>query len=390
MGFILCCSKQKNTFSQWAAEIGILQKRSVSRQALFNRITDAAASFAKQLLQHVIKKQLIGKASSELFRYFNKVILQDSTTLKLPDCLAAFFPGNISRGIQKAVARIQCIINIKKFQFLDFTLTGFTQNDQSASKNTLPFISKGDLVIRDLGYFVLESFEQIIAKKAYMLSRLRYGINLYDTKSCAVTWKQLCKSGKTVDTIILLGKQQLRVRLVMIPLPAEQVAERIRKARNNRDKRLNHSKDYYQWLHYAVYVTNVEQDVWTAEQVAAAYGIRWQIEIIFKSWKSGFHLQKILHDRCTNENRVRLNIYLLLMFMCLFMQRIYMHYRDKIEKDGPRLISLIKLSAYVCCNFMAVFTLNPNKLLEEISRHCCYDKRSDRVNMTDSINFFKN
>ena len=368
----------------------MLQKSSVSKQALFDRIGEAAVSFAKALLQHIITRRLNLKAGSDLFRFFNKVIVQDSTTLKLPDCLSIFFPGNISRGVQKAVARIQCIINIKTFCFLDFTLSGFTQNDQSASKDTIAHISKGDLVIRDLGYFVLKSFEQIIAAEAYILSRMRYGMKLYDTKGHAVTWKQLCKKRKTVDTIILIGKQQLQVRLVMIPLPAKQVAERIRKARNDRDKRLNHSKDYYQWLHYAVFITNVEQEVWTAKQVADAYAIRWQIEIIFKSWKSGFHLQKILHDGCTNENRVRLNIYFLLMFICLFMQNIYMYYKDKTEKHFGKTISLMKLSAYVCCNLMAVLTLNRNKLIEEISRHCCYDKRSDRINMTDLIKLFKN
>lgn len=389
MGFILCCSKQKNTYTQWAAEISILQKCSVSKQGLFERITESAVNFAKQLLQHVITKQLTVN-KSELFKCFNKVILQDSTTLKLPDCLATYFPGNVTRGMQKAVARIQCVINIKNFSFLAFTLNSFTCNDQSASKDIIPLIKKGDLLIRDLGYFSLKCFEQIICKKAHILSRLRYGISLYDTKGNAIRWKQLCKKGRIVDKIVLMGEQRLPMRLVMIPLPSKQVAERIRKARNDRDKRLNHSKDYYQWLHYTVFITDVQEEVWTAQQITAAYKIRWQIEIIFKSWKSGLHLQKILHDECTNENRVQVNIYFLLIFICLFMQKIYVHYKDKIEKRYSKTISLLKLCAYMFCNIIAVFTFSSKKLIEEILRHCCYDKRSDRVNMTDLIKIFKN
>jgi len=84
---------------------------------------------------------------------------------------------------------------------------------------------------------------------------------------------------------VFRGKQRLPVRLVMIPLSAAQAAERIRKARNDRDKRLNHSKIYYKWLHYAVFITNIEQEVWTAQQVAEAYKMRWQIEIIFNHGK---------------------------------------------------------------------------------------------------------
>lgn len=342
------------------------------------------------LLQHLIQQQVKLKQDNELFQFFKKVILQDSTTLKLPDCLAVFFPGNVSRGIQKAVARIQCVINLKTYQFLNFTVTGFTQNDQSASGQIIKLLSKGDLLIRDLGYFSVEAFKKIITKKAYFLSRLRYGMNLYDITGNAINWKQLCKSRQTVDRIVLLSEQKLAVRLVIIPLPADLVAEKIRKARNDRDRRLNHSKEYYQWLGYAVFITNVAEEVWTAKQVAAVYKIRWQIEIIFKSWKSGFNFQKILHDGCTNENRAWLNIYLLLLFICLFMLKIYIPYKDKIENQFARQISLMKLTMYVCQNLLVVFTFSTAKLKEEIVRHCCYDKRSDRENMTDLIKFFKN
>jgi hypothetical protein len=317
-------------------------------------------------------------------------MVQDSTTLRLPDGLVDCFAGNVSGGVQKAIARIQCVLDIKTFCFLNFTLSSFTCNDQSASKDIIPLVGKGDLIIRDLGYFSLECFEQIIDKKGYVLSRMRYGVSLYDTKGNPINWKQLCKRGRIVDKIVLVGKQKLPLRLVMIPLPKKQVAERIRKARNDRDKRLNHNKDYYQWLKYSAFITTVEEEIWTAQQVGAAYQIRWQIEIIFKSWKSGFHLQKILHDECTDENRVRVNIYFILIFMCLFMQKIYLYYRDKIEKQYSKTISIMKLSAYMFCNMIAVFVFSSKKLIEEILRWCCYDKRSDRVNMTNLIKIFKN
>jgi hypothetical protein len=51
----------------------------------------------------------------------------------------------------------------------------------------------GDLLIRDLGYFVLKVLGGIIEKKAFFISRLRYGITLYDEIGKEIGWKDLCK-----------------------------------------------------------------------------------------------------------------------------------------------------------------------------------------------------
>ncbi len=199
------------------------------------------------------------------------------------------------------------------------------------------------------------------------------------------------KQKRGVDRWVLIGSEKkVLVRLVMIPVPPGQAAEKIRKAKQDRDARLNHSKEYYQWLKFNVYITTVDNDVWTAKEVYKAYRVRWQIEIIFKSWKTGFNLQHILHEGCTNEHRVRVTIFLLLLFICLFMQKIYVRYKNVIENKSNKKISLLKLSIYVGNNIKEIIAI-PDKLLKEIIMlHCCYDKRSDRINMTDLYQQHKN
>lgn len=92
--------------------------RSVSKQAVFDRIDAAAPVFAQALLQRVLLQQSSKNIASMLFAAFGKVLLQDSTTLRLPQCLSAIFPGNRSGGEQKAIARIQSIIDILSSQRL--------------------------------------------------------------------------------------------------------------------------------------------------------------------------------------------------------------------------------------------------------------------------------
>ena len=390
LGFLSSSCKKQTSFSGWAMQTGMLSGNTVSRQALFERIHEGTVEFAKSLVKRVLLAQSVKGFSTDLFAKFKKVLLQDSTTLRLPQVLSNIFPGNHSRGAQKAVARIQGIIDIKAMKFIDFVLAAFTQNDQSASGSIIDLVKKGDLVIRDLGYFAIGTFEKLLAKEVDFLSRLKYGVGLYDENGSPIRIKDLMKQKKPIDRWVFIGaKKQIWVRLVMLPLPAKQVAEKIRKAKQDRDKRLNHSTGYYQWLGYSVYITSVKQEVWTAQGAAKAYRVRWQIEIIFKSWKTGFHMQEILHEGCTNQYRVKVSIYLLLLFMCLFMQKIDVHYRHAIEKKNKKIISIMKLANFIGKNFLEIFLLTPAKMKGLIIHYCCYEKRNDRINMTDLYQNFE-
>jgi hypothetical protein len=50
----------------------------------------------------------------------------------------------------------------------------FSQNDQGASASILSFARKGDLVLPDLGYALLEIFEQLAQKGVSFLSRWQF------------------------------------------------------------------------------------------------------------------------------------------------------------------------------------------------------------------------
>jgi hypothetical protein len=132
--------------------------------------------------------------------------------------------------------------------FEQLSLGSFTQNDQSVSGEILPYCSKGDLVIRDLGYFALSAFAAMIDKGVHFVSRLKYGVKLYDLKGNEIVLGSLLKRRGRVDRWVYIGAdKKVKVRLVMIPLSAGQTAEKRRKARQDRDRRVNHSKAYYQW-----------------------------------------------------------------------------------------------------------------------------------------------
>jgi hypothetical protein len=224
-------------------------------------------------------------------------------------------------------------------------------------------------------------------KGIYFLSKLRSGTKVYDAnKGTELDLAKAVRRHHSIDRMVIAGKKErLLVRLVMIPLPERVTNERRRKARKDRDKRVNHSKEYYQLLGYHIYITNVSEEWWTTQQVVQAYRCRWKIEIIFKSWKSGFRLQALLHDRCDNETRVKVVIHLVLLFILLFHQHWYQLYGNMIAKRTGKKLSLLKLATRTASGFMEMLALSKARLLEFLATYCCYEQRSDRINMTDLL-----
>jgi Transposase DDE domain len=389
LGLIQCCCAGCNTYSAWAAAIGTLTGKEVSKQALFKRMNEHTVSLSRQFFERVLTLRLQHLKQGRVFKLFKRVLLADSTTLSLPQVLAKDFPGNVSHGVKKAVARLQCILDLRAMQWLYLSVDAFTDNDQGASGKVVPLLKKGDLLIRDLGYFVLQVLTSIINSQAFFISRLRYGLNWYDSKTGKqINWKDLlpAKRRTVVDKTIVIGKEeQLLVRVILIPLPAPQVEARIRKAKKDWDKRCNHGADYYRWLGYNVFITNVDKDMLSASEVAEVYGIRWFIELLFKAWKSGGHLQAMLHQGCTNVYRVKTTIYLLLVFYCLVIQQVYVRHFRSIEKRTGSFLSLIKLLAFVCNNLIKVISASDANLKEILCRYCCYEQRLDRRNIIEFI-----
>lgn len=389
-GFFMMASKGINTYEQWAKEIGKAgkKKKGVSKQAVWERITSDAVNFGKLLLQDKMAEQFksINQKSEGIFAAFKNVYLQDSTSMILPDELVKDFPGNNNgKHKRKAIAKIEVIYNFTKGIFPFFGLRSFTQNDQSLAGTVLSFIRKGDLIIRDLGFFVLDILEELSDRGCYFLTRKHFTVNVYDSKGSKTPLEilKLLKKKKFIDRQVWVGrKKKMKMRLVAIPLPADKAARRVRKARDDRDRRLHHSKEYYTLLRYVIFLTNVPDEIWAMQQVADAYRLRWRIEIIFKTWKSGFNLGKLIHHGCTDKTRVECIIYLMLLFMVIFQVRWYEYYAHHILKKHGKHVSLLKLAKLITAFVEQIIAnqITERQLQKLILKHSLYESRKDRIN----------
>ncbi len=189
----------------------------------------------------------------ELLSSFKRVLLRDSTTLSLPDHLVEAFSGNVSKGVKKAVGRVQHIYELLSGCCLHLHLTAYTDKDQKAADLPLPYLQAGDLLMRDLGYFSLPVLQEVITQKAFFLTRLPYGVNLYESCDKALDLLQQLKGQCSIDLPCLVGSQaQLPLRLIALRLPEPLASERRGKAKQNHDGRWQRSQAYLDRLDYAI------------------------------------------------------------------------------------------------------------------------------------------
>ena len=259
---------------------GILGGCVLSKQALSQRINRCWVDlFCKILGCTLTRAALSAEAKATgIFSFFNRVLVNDSTKLALPKKLAPQFPGSCNQTQkQNAMISLQTILDLLSETYVYFGVNPFTYNDQRAAPDIVEIISPGDLIIRDLGYFVPRVFRAIMDKCAYFLSRYHHGTDLVDAHGNKIDLLAVLEKTPLLDTWLYLGKQaRVPVRLVAIPVPDKVANERRRKLlkNKNRDRRLNPTKEQLALCGWEIFVTNVTEIVWTNQDVSNAYGLR--------------------------------------------------------------------------------------------------------------------
>jgi hypothetical protein len=372
-----------SSYSCWAQQLFLLTKKQVSKQAVFARMNLSWVRLTKKLLEQVLGQKIIPQSPRHLFKHFNRVLLQDSSCLHLPDCLYPVFTGSVSKGKKKAIAKLNLVLDVINGQFIFLKWMSYTITEQALSSSILPIAKVRDLIIRDMGYSAINVFGQMDQQGIFFLSRLKYGVVLSDAQSGQrINLLKLLKGKAMVNHWVYCGKdKKLKVRLVALRLSKLQAEIRKRKAAKNRDKRVNYKEEYYRLLEYVLFITNVREDIWTEQQVADAYRVRWNIEMVFKSWKSGFNITRIIPSERVNTYRIEGMLNMIMLYLLCFQKIIYTPLKLFAQEQG-KTISLMKLAKKIIVAPLDWLVKNqhPNVLAEKYLYQCVYDKRSDRIN----------
>lgn len=298
----------KGSFRALAVLGGVLAGCTISKQSMWARMGRHAFEFLGAVLCERLwdaeLRPILGGA-------VRRVLITDSTVIALHPSLHKAFPGSANQcGNQHASCRLQVTMELLGGRMLACAPAPFTRNDQAAAQDVVALLKPGDLLLRDLGYFTLKSLAAIDAQKAFFLSRWRYNTTVLDENDQAIDLLELLRNAakrgcQRVEFEARLGaRDKLPVRVAALRLPEKIAAERRREARQNRDRRLNHSATYYELLGWSIFVTNLPADLLEKLDCSKLYSLRWRIENFFKAWKGNLK-PALLAGHATNPWHLR-------------------------------------------------------------------------------------
>lgn len=293
--------------AQGCTDLGV----AISPQGVDQRINAQAMAFVQEMFRQAMT-EFKNKLALPLpiLQQFSALNLVDSSVVALPAQLQADYPGCGGNGPQASL-KVQLVFEFLYGNLQHLVFQAGRAPDQKYQAY-LSVVQPGSLTLMDLGYFCLDTFKAIMATPADVLSRFlpQTGLLTSDGQPLQLlAWLQ-SQSGSSFDLDVQVGlqaKHGLPCRLLGLRLPQE-LADRRRQKAKDKARRTHKAvtQAYLATLDWTLFVTNVPSTMLTLEQVAVLYRVRWQIELVFKLWKSYAGLKRVAGWR---KERVLVELY---------------------------------------------------------------------------------
>lgn len=265
------------TLADLQRQYNALHGRTVSYKAFHKQLAKPAfAGFARGLFDLIVGQWAIRTLrTAEGLAGFDRVVIQDGSSFAVKDALRERFPGRF-KTVSPAAVELHATMELLEGTASRTALTA----DTGAERPHLPAAdSLGDaLLLADRGYFDVDYLAEVDRAGGHFVARATESINptvlraaangreLASLRDQPLKQCDLPKTGAVdLDVSWRRGATTLRARLVA---------------------RWNPKRGAYVLL-----VTNLPRERVSAEQVGQVYRLRWQVELLFKEWKSHANLR---------------------------------------------------------------------------------------------------
>lgn len=271
--------------NQSAANVGV----EISPQGLAKRFSPEAAECMRMVLEKELAVVVESgeRAVLPVLARFTNVCLADSSVVGLPEELAEIWPGCGGSG-PLAALKLQVRWELKSGQ-LAIALRPGKEHDRRGAQY-LPDLPVGSLQLEDLGYFKLDVLQSNEQAGITWVMRFKTGTILLTAAGeplDLVRYLADCPDDR-LDLAVQLGcNHRIASRLIARRLSATEAEKRrrdLKRAAQKRGQTLSSAR--LALADWDLYITNAPPDLLSTSEVIVVMRVRWQIELLFKLWKS--------------------------------------------------------------------------------------------------------
>jgi hypothetical protein len=270
-------SKQVETLADLHRHLNDFWQLYSSYKAFYNQLLKpASAELFRTSLCHIMSAltmKVLGFEAGTAFSEFKRIVIQDGSSFAIHKALAKVFPGRFN-AVNPAAVELHCTLDLLQDAPITISLSPDTDSERAYLPE--PKSLKGDLLLSDRGYLDLTYLRDVDRHGGCFIFRGKADLNPRVITAFREDGKPI-KSSQDRDLKAIVSKlpKQQRAELeVEWLIEGEPFRLRLIVSWNPKTKS------------FCYLLTNLPPDRYTIDIVCLGYKLRWQIELLFKEWKS--------------------------------------------------------------------------------------------------------
>jgi ribosome-associated translation inhibitor RaiA len=272
-----CASQRVETIADFHCGFNALFGATITYKAFYKQVAKPHfAEFARTMTERLISDmtlKVLGFEKGHAFAEFRHIILQDGSSFAIHDGLREVFPGRF-KAVKPAAVELHATMDLLCDAPTTVVLTPDTASEQAFLPE--PASLRASLLLADRGYLDLHYMRRVQDAGGFFLIRAKAGMNPHVVEAFCEDGKRLrslCNKPLKAIHAKLPKRQRIELR-VQWQLDGHPLCLRLILSWNPRTKS------------FCYFLTNLPPTRYPLEVICRAYKWRWQVELLFKEWKS--------------------------------------------------------------------------------------------------------
>src|SRR5881296_144854 len=272
-----CASQRVETIADFHCGFNALFGTTVTYKAFYKQVAKPHfAYFSRTMTERLISEmtlKVLGFAKGQAFAAFRHIIIQDGSSFAIHDSLREVFPGRF-KTVKPAAVELHTTMDLLCDAPTTVVLTPDTTNEQTFLPE--PTSLRDRVLLADRGYVDLHYLRHVQEAGGFFLIRAKAGMNPQVLEAFREDGKRLRSlRHKPLQTIHAKLPKRQRVELgVQWDVDGCLLCLRLILRWHRRTKS------------FCYLLTNLAPQRYPLDTICRAYKWRWQVELLFKEWKS--------------------------------------------------------------------------------------------------------